>query len=328
MEQFRTVVKCAESPEKIDYDSPIIMFGSCFAENMGRILQRLKFNITLNPFGIVYHPLPAARNLERMIAGKPYDARELQYRDGLWHSFDHHGRFSHPDADACLQQINGEMLHAREQSAKAKFLFVTFGTADAYRLKSNEYVTANCHKYPASEFERIRFGADEICDAWARCITTLRQFNPEIKIVFSVSPIRHLRDGAHESRLSKAILLMAVDRLIGLTGNADYFPAYEIVQDDLRDYRFYDESMTHPNASAVDYIWQRFRECYMTAGTQRLMKEVEDVVKASEHRPLHQTDACRAFAKKYPYKIECLRKIIPHADFSAETALFEKMLAE
>ncbi len=301
---------------------PPVMIGSCFAESIGSKLQQLKFDISLNPFGIVYHPLPAARNMERIISGKLYAPDELQLHQELWCSFDHHGRFSHPDSNVCLEQINAELRQARRQLSEANLLFVTFGTAWAYRRKADKRIVANCHRYPASDFERIRSDVDEIYDVWIATLTKLHRFNPNLQIVFTVSPIRHLRDGAHENQLSKAVLLLAVDKLIGATASAGYFSAYEIVLDDLRDYRFYDEDMTHPGTQAVNYIWQRFRECFMTKETQKLMQEVEEIVKASAHRPIHRTSASVAFAEKSLEKIALLQQRLPQADFSKEIANF------
>ena len=322
MEPFRTVVKCDVSPEKIGYGTPLVMLGSCFAENLGARLRQLKFNIALNPFGIVYHPAPAARNLERIISGKPYTVDELQQHNGLWCSFDHHGRFSHLDVSVCLRQINNELQQAHDQLARSEWLFVTFGTAWAYRLKTTGQIVANCRKFPASDFERIRFDVDEICTIWAATITKLRQINPAIKVVFTVSPIRHLRDGAHENQLSKSTLLLAVERLNRELDKTGYFPAYELVLDELRDYRFYDENMTHPNAVATNYIRQRFYECYMEEDTLQIMKTVENIVKASAHKPIHHTSECREFAARYLAKIAGLKQQMPILDFSEEIEKF------
>jgi len=326
MELFRTPVKCVLSADKIDYGTPLLMLGSCFAESIGIRLQQMKFNITLNPFGIVYHPAPVAKNLKRIVAGNPYTTDELQQYNELWCSFDHHGRFSHPNASMCLEQINSELKQAYNQLVSAEWLFITFGTAWAYRLKNSRHVVANCHKFPASDFERIRFSVDEIYDVWAETITQLRQFNPKIKIVFTVSPIRHLRDGAHENQLSKSTLLLAVDRLNREVDNTGYFPAYEIVLDDLRDYRFYNEDMAHPNSVAIDYIWKRFCESYMTEKTLQTVKTVEDVVQAAAHRPIHRTSEGRRFAAGYLEKIAEIKQQMPLIDFTKEIEWFEKML--
>ena len=326
MELFRTVVKCAASLDKIGYGTPLLMLGSCFAENIGSRLQQLKFNITLNPFGIVYHPASAVRNLKRIVDGKPYAIDELQLHNELWHSFDHHGRFSHPDASTCLEWINTGLKQTHHQLASAEWLFITFGTAWAYRLKSNGCVVSNCHKFPASNFERIRFDVDEIVAVWVEAIAELRQLNPTIKVVFTVSPIRHLRDGAHENQLSKSILLLAVDRMNREIENTCYFPAYEIVLDELRDYRFYNDDMTHPNTVAIEYIRKRFCENYMTDQALQTMKTVEDIVQAAAHRPLHHTSECRKFAAGYLEKIATLNQQHPHVDFTKETEHFKKMI--
>jgi len=318
MELFRTVVRCAASPEKIVYGTPFLMMGSCFAENIGAKLQQLKFDVILNPFGIVYHPASAALQLERIIFAKPYTDQELHHHHELWHSFDHHGRFSHPDVSICLEQINLELRQAHDQLKRSDWLFVTFGTAWAYRLKTNGRIVANCHKFPASDFERIRFDVDEIYIVWKKVIALVQQFNPKIKIVFTVSPIRHLRDGAHENQLSKSMLLLAVDRLKRNTDNTGYFPAYEIVLDELRDYRFYAENMTHPDDMAINYILHRFCESYISEDALQTMKSLEDIIKASEHRPIHHTSECRKFAAIYLEKITRLKQKMPQLDFTKE----------
>ena len=322
MELFRTVVNCAPSPEKMDYDSSIMMMGSCFAENLGVRLQQLKFNVIVNPFGIVYHPAPAAYQLKRIISGKYYTIDELHKRDELWHSFDHHGRFSHTDAQTCLEQMNRELQQAHEQLAQANRLFVTFGTAWGYRMKNTGHISANCHKFPSSDFERISFDEETIYSVWSKSISELRRFNPNIKIVFTLSPIRHLRDGAHENQLSKSTLLLAIERLYRNTENTDYFPAYEIVLDELRDYRFYADDMTHPNNLAFNYVWKIFCECYMDEDTTRIMKTVEDIVKAAIHRPIHLTSEYRKFAATYVEKIARLKQQMPQLDFTAEIERF------
>ena len=323
MESFRTTVKCKASSEKIDYATPLIMLGSCFAENLGARMRQLKFNIILNPFGIVYHPAPLAHGIKRIISGKPYCMDDLQQNNELWCSFDHHGKFSHTDASVCISRINASLQKAREQLTHSQWLFVTFGTAWAYRMKTTGQIVANCHKYPASDFERIRFDVDEIYAIWAETIAALQQFNPAIKVVLTVSPIRHLRDGAHENQLSKSTLLLAIDKLRRQQNNTDYFPAYEIALDELRDYRFYEENMTHPNTVAINYIWQRFCETYIDESALHIVKTVENIIKASSHKPLHQTSERRKFVETYLEKIAGLEKQMPFLDFTEERMLFK-----
>ncbi|MDR1864643.1 MAG: GSCFA domain-containing protein [Bacteroidales bacterium] len=324
METFRTVIRPVRSPDRINYGTPLMMLGSCFAENIGCQLQRLKFNMVINPFGTVFHPLPIARQLQRMIAAEKYTKDDLLYHHESWISFDHHGRFSHPDADVCLQGINRELLEGRRQLTQAGWIFVAFGTAWAYRRKDTGQIAANCHQYPAGMFERVRSGVDEICEKWEKTIAALHVCSPDAKIVFTVSPVRHLRDGAHENQLSKATLLLSVERLNSITG-AGYFPAYEILLDDLRDYRFYGEDMTHPSPAAMQYIREYFRETYLTDEASRIMKEVEDIVKASDHRPVHRNAATRAFAANCLDKIRSMQQRFPQMNFTDEITLFEQM---
>ncbi len=326
MDPFRTIVSCTESLEKITYDSPVLMLGSCFAESIGNKLLQYKFIVTLNPFGIVYHPAPLAQNMARIITGQLYAEDELQQHNELWFSFDHHGRFSHSDNAVCLQQINSELQHAHQQLSSIKWLFITFGSAWAYRLKTNGHIVANCHKYPASAFERIRYDVDEIYQIWVDVISKLRSVNPDINVVFTVSPIRHLRDGTHENQLSKATLLLAVDKLNKDLANTGYFPAYEIMLDDLRDYRFYQEDMTHPSPMALNYIWQRFCESCISNDTVNMMQSIDDIVKAAGHRPIHHTSAYRIFITRYLEKIEQLQQQLPQIDFSAERNIFRQLL--
>jgi hypothetical protein len=323
MELFRTILKEPVATEKIDYASPIVVMGSCFAENIGLQLQRLKCDLVLNPFGIVFHPLPLARNLERMIAATRYTKDELLCHQELWFSFDHHGRFSHTTADSCLHRINEELQQGHRQLRRAEWLFVTFGTAWAYRLKKEGIIVANCHKYTTSAFDRIKTEADEIYAIWEKTLARLHAFNPRAKVVFTVSPIRHLRDGAHENQLSKAALLLAVDRLCKTIPQTRYFPAYEIMLDDLRDYRFYAEDMVHPSPLAIRYIWQHFSNTFLTDDTVATMKEVESILKSVAHRPIHRHAMTRKFAADCLDRIKMLQQRLPQLDFTEEVQCLE-----
>ena len=326
MELFRTVVKIDKSNRNICYGTPFMMLGSCFAESIGNKLKQLKFNIAVNPFGIVYHPVPAAISLQRIIDGYLYNIDELREHNGLWFSFDHHGRFSQTEADTCITQINTELQMAREHLKQSSFLFVTFGTSWGYRLKDSGKIVANCHKIDASNFERINVDVDDIFDIWAVTAEKLRLFNPALQIVFTLSPVRHLGDGACRNQLSKARLLLAIERL-NTEIDSTYFPAYEIVLDELRDYRFFAEDMTHPNNTAIDYIMQRFSECYMDAETVRTLKLVEDIIKAAAHRPIHNSVESQKFAAAFLEKIAALRKQFPALNFDEEKKKFASLIS-
>ncbi len=328
MELFRTIVKenFIKSLKKASYHSSFLILGSCFAENIGNKLRRLKFDAILNPFGIIYNPLTIAQSIDRIISGKAYTSKDLMFHDGLWISLDHHGRFSHPDANIVLQQINYELFAAYEQIQKANYLMITFGTAWAYHFKDSRRVVANCHKIPSSEFERTRLEINEICSVWEKTIASLKTLNPNLNFLFTVSPIRHLRDGAHENQLSKSVLLLAVDSLCKRIPNTAYFPAYELLLDELRDYRFYDEDMIHPNHMAVNYIWERFCNDFFGEEDREYMKQIDDLLKAVEHRPLHYTEKYNDFLVTTLEKVKIIQSRLPMLDFSNEqTYITEKL---
>lgn len=257
--EFRTIVPCEKLQHQISHRDKILLLGSCFAENIGHLLVAHKFNVKINPTGILYNPVSIADALQTMSDRYQYTVNDI-FRDGnLWHSFRHHSRFSHTDPELCIDGINRELKAGAEQLHRASWLLVTFGTAYVYSLRETGKVVANCHKLPASLFDRRRVGVDEMIRGWIPLIERLSDSNPELRIMFTVSPIRHLRDGAHENQLSKSVLLLFVDELCRMyPDRCIYFPSYEIVMDELRDYRFYDAGMTHPNEQAIRYIWERF----------------------------------------------------------------------
>jgi hypothetical protein len=327
METFRTLVNPAVSPCRIGYAASLMALGSCFAESIGKQLLQLKFNVLTNPHGIVFHPLPLARQMARMMTGEPYTADELTYCNGLWGSFDHHGRFSHPDAGVCLNRINAELRQGCSRLTEAEWIFVTFGTAWAYRLKDSGKFVANCHHYPASHFERIRTNAEEIGVCWETTLAALRRINPRVRVVFTVSPVRHTGD-AHENQLGKSALLLAVDRIVHtMPEYATYFPAYEIMLDDLRDYRFYSEDMAHPSGQAIRYIWKKFCDTFLSDETRAITDEVESVVKAAAHRPVHMNETTAVFASELCRKINRLQQRFPNMDFTGEIHALEQILS-
>ena len=231
--EFRTIVPCEKLQHQISHRDKILLLGSCFAENIGHLLVAHKFNVKINPTGILYNPVSIADALQMMSDGYRYTVNDI-FRDGnLWHSFRHHSRFSHTDPELCIDGINRELKAGAEQLHRASWLLVTFGTAYVYSLRETGKVVANCHKLPASLFDRRRVGVDEMIRGWIPLIERLSDSNPELRIMFTVSPIRHLRDGAHENQLSKSVLLLFVDELCRMyPDRCIYFPSYEIVMDE------------------------------------------------------------------------------------------------
>jgi hypothetical protein len=327
VELFRTTISIPPSDRKLSYSSGSILLGSCFTENIGNKLIGYKFPAILNPFGIIYNPLSVKSSLERIIKGNPYSSDSLQYSNGLYYSFDHHSRFSDPNAEVCLNGINKALSNANDAIKKASFLFITFGTAYYYKIKLSKQIVSNCHKLPEKEFERQRLTVTEIVENLAKIITSLRGLYPNLQIVFTVSPIRHWKDGAHENQLSKSILLLAIDKLCRMYNHLFYFPAYELMLDELRDYRFYTEDMFHPNSTAIDFIWKRFRDCFIAEATSQIMNEVEKIQMAYQHKPYNpQSEAFRSFSIQQLNKIQYLTDQYPHLNFDSENKYFRSFM--
>lgn len=289
--KFHTVVDIPVFDWKAGYSKKNMFFGSCFTENIGNRMAALKYNVDINPFGILYNPVSVANGLRILLENKTFSSEDLIQFDGLWHSFFHHGRFSSPNEKETLDAINFRIKSSVEFLKTTDFLFITFGTAWIYKYKKNDQTVSNCHKIPAKEFERLRLSVDEIVQDYKNLLLEIRKINTSVKVVFTVSPIRHWKDGAVENQRSKAILLLAIDKLINESGNdfCTYFPAYEIVMDELRDYRFYAPDMLHISEVAVDFIWEKFEKSLIDSESQQVAKKVDKIVKAANHKPLHES---------------------------------------
>ena len=289
---FRTTISPALSSEvAIDHGHRIVMMGSCFSDNIGERLRQELFDVEVNPFGTLYNPASIVEAVNRFIENKPVDSSSLFNHNGMWHSFSHHSSFSGTDHGEVLNNINHAIDRAHHALQEAQTLIVTFGTAYVYTLVETGDVVANCHKLPAARFNRRSMSVAEIVELWSEAIVRLRQFNQSIKIVFTVSPIRHLADGMHGNQLSKSTLLLAVDRLCKtFSGVAVYFPSYEIMMDDLRDYRFYASDMTHPSDVAVDYIYKLFSQAFMSDSTRAVALECARFTRRLRHRHMSNND--------------------------------------
>jgi len=284
--KFRTEIVVPPSDFKISHDCKIAMQGSCFAENMASKFLNAGFSIDLNPFGIAYNPLSLSQNLNRLLDDEPYQAVELFEDNGVYHSFSHHSRFSGSDPDAVLSKINSRREQSFDFIGTANLLVITFGTAFVYRLQSSGSVVSNCHKLPAKLFTYKRLTIEMIVREWNDLIVRLQTFNPALRILFTVSPVRHLKDGAHENQLSKAILLLSVEELLANHSHCFYFPAYEILSDDLRDYRFYTDDLLHPSSQAIDYVWEKFTEAWFDKETLKRAQAFEKANQALNHIPI------------------------------------------
>ena len=309
---FRTEIKIPKAKACISYQDNILLFGSCFAENIGKKLSENKFQTDINPFGILYNPNSIENSIRTLLEKKFMTEFYLFFHHGVWNSFTHHGLFSDTSKEICLQKINERINYSSDMLKNAAHLIITFGTAWVYELKATSKVVANCHKLPEKIFNRRCLSIEEIVETYVNLIHCIRLFNPAINIIFTVSPVRHWKDGAHENQLSKSILLLAIDKLQQIFPELHYFPAYEIVMDELRDYRFYNEDMLHPNNLAINYIWEKFSETYFSAETIHIQREIAEISTAEAHKPFNpDTKEHQVFLKKLEEKKETLRNKYP-----------------
>ena len=329
MSNFRTVLPLEKANFDINYQSPILCIGSCFTENIGDLLIENKFPALLNPFGILYNPSSIKNSLAILLSKKVYKADDLFLHQDLWRSFDHHGIFSHPDKQKTLATINNRLKAARTFLAQTKRLILTFGTANVFIKESTGKIVANCHKLPNSEFEKRRLSITEITDELVPILQQLKTQNPALEIIFTVSPVRHIKDGLLENQRSKATLLLAIENITKRLSYTHYFPAYELVLDDLREYRFFGKDMIHPNEIAIDYIWDYFQQAYFSSATMTILKQVRKIVQASQHRPLHiETDAHQQFVKKQLEKIATFTKQYPFIKLRTAQERFQAQLVD
>ncbi len=319
MNLFRTVVDVPESRHKLDFESSSLWMGSCFTENIGFRLKQLKFPTQINPFGVLYNPESIRTSLSFLTQKRYFTLKDLRYGNDLWYSFYHHSTFSHHDRNICLERINESIDKASGFIKNAHFLFITFGTARAYRLRETGGIVSNCHKLPHKLFTHILMDVDTIVSSYKKLIENLQEFNPRLKLVFTLSPVRHLKDGATGNQVSKSTLMLAISQLQDAFDNVFYFPAYEIVMDELRDYRFYQEDMLHITRQGVDYIWGKFMDSFLAPRTLSLANEIKAVKQAIEHRPFNPaTEKHRLFLRRQLEKISALENSVPMADFSEE----------
>ncbi len=320
--EFRTQLTSPSSEAKIGYQSPILGIGSCFIENIGGLLQSYKLPTLLNPFGILYNPLSIHYCIERLLQNTPYTTDELVDHQGIWYSFDHHGHFSSTEPNKAVALINHSYQEALSFLKNTNWLILTLGTATVYRYKVNQKVVANCHKIPNSQFSKERLTIAQIVDALSKTFIALEKKGLDVNILLTVSPVRHIKDGIIENQRSKSTLLLAVEQLVHQFEQVSYFPAYELVMDDLRDYRFFERDLVHPNQMAVTYIWEAFEQAYFTDKTSQLKNKIAKIVKASQHRPFHpHTPQHQQFIQQQLKQIEIVEAAHPYLSFEKEKNL-------
>ncbi len=321
--ELRTTFNIDPSEQKISYNDPVMFIGSCFATYIGQKLGSAHVPVMINPSGTVFNPLSVYNSLNRMITGKSYDISEINNYNGLWLSFDHYTDFSSESAGQTLSAINSKLKEARAFISGAHFLFVTFGTARIFRLNENGRIVSNCHKLPAAYFTHELLTVNEIVRIWISLLDSLKSSFPDLQVIFTISPVRHWKDGAHGNQVSKSVLFLAVEELLKHPSGPSYFPAYELLIDDLRDYRYYDDDMLHPSPRAIDYIWEEFSKCYFDSRTRELMQEVNRISKAMLHRIRNITpEDIKKFAETSLARIDSVSKRVPSIDLQNERDYF------
>ena len=285
--QFSTQIPLKKQQRNlIDYHSNVLMLGSCFSENIGTKFQYSKFQNTINPFGILFHPKAIENLILNAINKKVYTEEDLFFNNEQWHCFEAHSKLSNPSKEIVLQQLNASILLMNKQLHKATHIIITLGTAWCYRFIETDKTVANCHKIPQKKFLKEILSVKEISESLASIVTLIKSFNKEVSILFTASPVRHLKDGFIENQQSKSHLIAAIHSIIK-EYNVSYFPAYEIVMDELRNYRFYAGDMIHPNQTAIDYIWDKFTEVWMSDKTVHLIEKVNSIQKKIAHKPFN-----------------------------------------
>ena len=327
MSEFRLKVEIPKDQNKINHSDYFQLWGSCFADNIGKRLTENKFTCDLNPYGTLYNPMSIAIAIGELLTEKQYTIDDLTCDNSQWFSYMHHSIFSSSDSETCLLQINSRLSTSREFLAKADWILLTWGSAWVYRLNNTQKIVGNCHKMPDRNFTRYRLEIDDIVTTYVNLIKDIRRLNPKVKFVFTVSPIRHAKDGMHGNQLSKSTLLLAIDKICKQSNECLYFPSYEIMMDELRDYRFYADDMLHPTPLAINYIWECFSETYFTSSTKNVLQAWDKIKKGLAHRPFDtNSDAHQRFLREILLKIELLKEKMPYLDVENEIKICQAQL--
>ena len=316
--KFRTEIEIAPLAEGLEHDAKIFALGSCFAENISERLAKAKFSVTTNHFGVLFNPLSIANAIERLDATRAFAVCDIEAGRENFFSFDAHSSLDGKSQTEAFANLNRAVAQGSKALHEADWVILTFGTAWIYEKGGR--VVANCHKQPASQFSRRRLSVAEIIERYDALFEGVLR---DKKVLFTVSPVRHIGDGLQENSVSKATLRLAVEELVAKHENAHYFPSYEILIDDLRDYRYYGEDLAHPSKVAVDYVWERFCEVILSPKAQELLPRIAQIVSAAEHRPFNpEGEEHKAFCRKMLAKAETMHEI----DFSLERSIFERYL--
>ena len=317
---FTTPIPISKAVNPIDYNSKMISLGSCFAENMAEKFGYFKFQIATNPFGIIFNPVSIEKLISRVVNQDFFVEKDIFFHNERWHCFEVHSELSHADKDEFLQNLNDMLQVANAKITQSTHIIITYGTSWIYRLKSSNEVVANCHKVSQNQFDKEMLSVETIEKSIKNTIDLIQKINPNCNFIFTISPVRHIKDGFVENQRSKAHLIAAVHQVIGIChperSRGTYFPSYEILMDELRDYRFYAQDMLHPNQIAIDYIWERFCESNFATDCYPVMQEVETIQKGLAHRPFNiDSESHQKFLAGLNEKINTLGAKFPTIQF-------------
>jgi len=304
-----------KTQDLIDYQSKILLLGSCFSENIGDKLSYFKFQSTQNPFGILFHPKAIENLITNTSNKKVYSSDDLIYQNEIWHSFDAHSSLSSASENELLNKLNVAISLTNKKIKEASHIVITLGTSWVYRYIEIDTIVANCHKIPQKKFLKELLSVSEISESLARSISLIKSMNSDAAVIFTISPVRHLKDGFIENTQSKSHLIAAIHTLVNKQ-DVSYFPSYEIMMDELRDYRFYAEDMIHPNKTAINYIWRKFIDTWFSEETKSIMKEIDEIQKGLLHRPFHEDSKLhQQFLLKLEQKKSSLQERLPFINF-------------
>ena len=300
----------------LNYDSSIFLLGSCFSQNVGDKLSYFKFNTDQNPFGILFHPLAIENLIKKSIDNNSYSERDIDSNNEIFFSFDAHSNMNGLDKQSVISNLNEALVRTRNSIIGASHIFITLGTAWVYRLLTTDNIVANCHKVPQNQFQKELLSVNEIKDSILNIVQLIQSVNPNCRFTFTVSPISHVKNGLVENNQSKSHLIAAVHSVVSILEQTSYFPSYEIQMDELRDYRFYDEDLIHPNKMAIQYIWERFQECWIDPSIKSVLTEVDSIQKGLHHKPFNENSiGHQIFKQNLELKIQKLRNSFPNIRF-------------
>ncbi|MBW2936747.1 GSCFA domain-containing protein [Aureisphaera sp. CAU 1614] len=313
---LQTQIPLSPKEPQINYQSKVVLMGSCFTENIGGKLDYFQFQNIQNPFGVIFNPVSIEKLIFRALHDDFYTENDVFQHKGLWHCYEVHSSLSMVDKSEFLNSINLQLSHFKTYLLEASHIIFTLGSAWVYLHNNTSEIVANCQKVPQKEFSKEILSMEMISKSLQNCISEINEVNPKVTFIFTVSPVRHIKDGFAENTLSKSHLLSAVHPSISTIENAHYFPSYELMMDELRDYRFYKEDMLHPNDTAIQYIWEKFNRVWISAETTHLQNEIAAIHKGLQHKPFNpDSEEHSVFQKNLQKSIEKLQKELPWIQF-------------